>query len=91
MEFILDRLVAAGWVAKLQGNGWILARDADGILVIDVFRSFVIRAEAAMSTDEQPIRDLVAHIVKDSDDIINMTLAQIAYLGPIRGNVSKVA
>jgi membrane protein len=91
MEFILDRLVSAGWAAKLQGNGWILARDADGIQVIDIYRSFVIRAEAAMATDEQPIRNLVARIAKDSDDIIDMTLAEIAYMGPTRSKASKAA
>ncbi len=91
MEFILDRLVACGWVAKLEGHGWILARDADGIPVIDIYRNFVIRAEAAMSTDLQAIRNLVSHIVKDSDEIIDMTLAEIAYLGPTHATASKAA
>jgi membrane protein len=80
MEFILDRLVACGWVAKLQGHGWILARDADSIPVIEIFRNFVIRSEAVMATDIESIRDLVSRIVKDSDDIIDMNLAEIAYL-----------
>jgi membrane protein len=79
MEFILDRLVACGWAAKLHGNGWILARDADTIPVIEIFRNFVIRSEAILATDITPIRNLVARIVKDSDNIIDMTLAEIAY------------
>lgn len=84
MEFILDRLVACGWVAKLQDHGWILARDADSIPVIEIFRNFVIRSEAIMATDIESIRELVSHIVSDSDKIIDMTLAEIAYQGQTR-------
>jgi membrane protein len=80
MEFILDRLVACGWVAKLQDHGWILARDADSIPVLEIFRNFVIRSEAVNSTDIEPIRALVSRVVKDSENIIDMTLAEIAYL-----------
>jgi DNA-binding IscR family transcriptional regulator len=80
MEFILDRLVVAGWVAKLQGNGWVLARDADSINVVDVLRSFVIHADAANATDDQAIRNLVARIVKSSESVVDMTLTEIARL-----------
>jgi membrane protein len=90
MEFILDRLVICGWVAKLQGHGWILARDADSIPVIEIFRNFVIRTEAIMATDIQSIRDLVSRIVKDSDDIIDMTLAEVAYAESAPKGRSKV-
>ncbi|MGD8477247.1 MAG: YihY family inner membrane protein [Burkholderiales bacterium] len=91
MEFILDRLISAGWVAKLQGNGWVLARDADGIHVVDVLRSFVIHAEAANATDDQAIRDLVGRIVKSSESVVDMTLADIAGLGRTRAASSKAA
>ena len=91
MEFILDRLVAAGWVAKLQGNGWVLARDASGIRVVDVLRSFVIHADAANATDDQAIRNLVARIVKSSESVVDMTLAQLATPGPTRTASTKAA
>jgi len=90
MEFILDRLVACGWVAKLQGHGWILARDADSIPVIEIFRNFVIRAEAIMATDIESIRNLVSRIVEDSDSIMDMTLAEIAYAETAPKRRSKV-
>jgi len=91
MEFILDRLVACGWVAKLQDHGWILARDADSIPVIEIFQNFVIRSEAVFATDIESIRDLVSHIVTDSDKIINMTLAELAYGDETRKRSSKKA
>lgn len=80
MEFILDRLVAAGWVAKLQGNGWVLARGAEGIQVVDILHNFVIHPEAANATDDQEIRNLVGRLVKSSDGVADMTLAEIADL-----------
>ncbi|HUU73772.1 MAG TPA: YihY family inner membrane protein [Burkholderiales bacterium] len=91
MEFILDRLVAAGWVAKLQGNGWVLARDASGIQVVDVLRSFVIHADAANATDDQLIRNLVARIVKSSESVVDMTLAELARPGPTQAASTKAA
>ena len=91
MEFILDRLVSAGWVAKLQGNGWVLARDAESIHAVEVLRSFVIHADAAMATDDQAIRKLVGRIVKSSESVVDMTLAEIADLRPARTAPSRVA
>ncbi|UCD67907.1 MAG: YihY family inner membrane protein [Betaproteobacteria bacterium] len=91
MEFILDRLVAGGWVAKLQGNGWILARDADCIRAVEVLRSFVIHADAVNSTDDQAIRNLVGRIVKSSESVVNMTLADLAQLHAARSAATKAA
>ena len=91
MEFILDRLVLAGWVAKLQGNGWVLARDAEGIHAVDVLRSFVIHADAAKATDDQAIRNLVGRIVKSSESVVDMTLADIADLRPARSPSTRAA
>jgi membrane protein len=91
MEFILDRLVAGGWVAKLQGNGWILARDADCIRAVEVLRSFVIHADAVNSTDDQAIRNLVGRIVKSSESVVDMTLADLAQLHAARSAATKAA
>ena len=91
MEFILDRLVAAGWVAKLQGNGWVLARDAEGIRAVDVLRSFVVHADAAKATDDQAIRNLVGRIVKSCESVVDMTLADLADLRPARSASTRAA
>lgn len=91
MEFILERLVAAGWVAKLQGNGWVLARDAESIHAVDVLHSFVIHADAALATEDQAIRNLVGRIVKSSESVVDMTLADIADLHPARPTSTRAA
>lgn len=91
MEFILDRLVAAGWVAKLQGNGWIMSRDADGIHIVEILRSFVIHADAAKATEDEVIRKLVGRIVANAEDVVDMTLADLAFGSPARTGASKVA
>ncbi len=91
MEFILERLVAAGWVAKLQGNGWVLARDAETIHAVDVLHSFVIHADAALATEDQAIRNLVGRIVKSSESVVDMTLADIADLHPARPTSTRAA
>ena len=45
-----------------------------------------------LATDIESIQNLVSRIVKDSDDIIDMNLAEIAYLGPThKQRVSKKA
>lgn len=80
-ELILDKLVAAGWVAKLQGNGWVLARDAEGIRMSDVFRLFVLGREAARGTEETVIRRLVVKILSSMDDQLDMTLKDLFATG----------
>lgn len=91
MEFILDRLILSGWVAKLQGNGWVLARNAEGIRIVEIFRSFVMHADAANATDNQVIRSLVGRIVDNAEDVVDMTLADLAFRLPAKTAPSKVA
>jgi membrane protein len=80
MEAILDSLVTAGWVAKLQGNGWVLARDASRIRVIDVYRRFVLDEEGANeATEEQAIRSLITRLGRGAQDIADMTVAELFF------------
>lgn len=80
-ESILDKLVLAGWVAKLQGNGWVLARDAGGIRISEVFRLFVFGREAARGTEETAIRRLVVKVLSSVDDQLDMTLKDLFATG----------
>jgi membrane protein len=91
MESILDRLVEAGWVAKLQGNGWVLARDASRIRVIDIYRGFVFSEQAGLVTDEQIIRSLATRIAKNTDDVLDMTVEQLFFGRESRGASSRAA
>jgi membrane protein len=83
-ESILDKLVLAGWVAKLQGNGWVLARDAGGIRIKEVFRLFVFGREAARATEETAIRRLVVKVLSSVDDQLDMTLKDLFTSGTVR-------
>ena len=76
-ETILDKLVAAGWVAKLQGNGWVLARDAGAIRVGDVFRMFVFGREAADVSEDSTLRRLVSSIAGNVDGELDFSLKEL--------------
>jgi membrane protein len=76
-EAILDKLVAAGWVAKLQGNGWVLARDAGAIRVGDVFQIFVFGREAADVSEDSTIRRLVSSIAANVDGELDFSLKEL--------------
>ena len=80
-EAILDKLVAAGWVAKLQGNGWVLARDAGGIAVKEIFRLFVFGRSAADVSEEAAIRKLVANVSATVDGELDFSLRDLFATG----------
>jgi membrane protein len=76
-EAILDKLVAAGWVAKLQGNGWVLARDATAIRVGDVFQMFVFGREAADVSEDSALRRLVSSVAANVDGELDFSLKEL--------------
>jgi membrane protein len=80
-ETILDKLVVAGWVAKLQGNGWVLARDAGAIRVKEIFRAFVFGRDAADVSEESAIRKLVAGISSTVDGELDFSLRDLFATG----------
>ena len=80
-EAILDKLVVAGWVAKLQGNGWVLARDAGAIRVKEIFRAFVFGRDAADVSEESAIRKLVAGISSTVDGELDFSLRDLFAAG----------
>lgn len=80
-ESILDKLVAAGWVAKLQGNGWVLARDAGAIRVGDVFQMFVFGREAADVSEDSAIRRLVSSVAANVDGELDFSLKELLASG----------
>ncbi|HWA14165.1 MAG TPA: YihY family inner membrane protein [Burkholderiales bacterium] len=89
-EAILDKLVAAGWVAKLQGNGWVLARDASGIRLNEVFRLFVFGKEAAQSSEESAVRRLVSRVLSSIDDDLDLTLKDL-FTGGAPARAARIA
>jgi DNA-binding IscR family transcriptional regulator len=81
-EAILDKLVTSGWVAKLQGNGWVLARDAGGIPVREIFKIFVFGRNAAESSEEAAIRKLVTSLSSTVDGELDFNLKELFAIGP---------
>lgn len=88
-ESVLERLVAAGWVAKLQGNGWVLARDAEGIRLNEVFRRFVLGGQAGRFSDETAVRRLVSKLLSSVDDQLDLSLKDLFSSGA--GRAAKIA
>lgn len=89
-ELVLDKLVAAGWAAKLQGNGWVLARDAGGIRINDVFRRFVFGREAAHGSEETAVRRMVSQLLKQVDEELDMSLKDL-FSGAPAARAAKIA
>lgn len=76
-EATLDKLEAAGWVAKLQGNGWVLARDAGSIRLKEPFQTFVFSREAGEVTEDSVIRRVVSDAAAVFDDTLNLSLKDL--------------
>ena len=47
IEDVLQRLSTASWVRKAAGEGWVLVRDPEQLMVADVYRLFVFDPERA--------------------------------------------
>jgi membrane protein len=80
-ETILEKLEAAGWVAKLQGNGWVLARDAGSIPIKEIFRLFVFGRDAAEVSEESAIRKLVESVASSVDGELDLSLRDLFATG----------
>ena len=80
-EAILEKLVNAGWVAKLQGNGWVIARDASNIPVKEIFRLFVFGRDAGEVSEESAIRKLVAMVSSTVDGELSFSLQDLFATG----------
>jgi len=80
-EAILEKLVIAGWVAKLQGNGWVIARDASNIPVKEIFRLFVFGRDAGEISEESVIRKLVASVSSTVDGELSFSLKDLFSTG----------
>ncbi|HEX6827479.1 MAG TPA: YihY family inner membrane protein [Burkholderiales bacterium] len=77
-EEILERLVAAGWVRRAVGDGWVLVRDPDQIRLSDVFRLFAFRHQpgAAGPGRDERIESLLASADARLEDALAMSLRQ---------------
>jgi membrane protein len=79
VEFILERLGAAGWVRKAVGDGWVLVRDPDQIRVAEVFRLFAFRHQpgAGGPARDERIESLLAEVDGRTESELAMSLRQL--------------
>ena len=75
-EQLLDRLVAAGWVAPTSADGWVLARDAAEIRLADVYRELVFRSDLAEGA-EPSFESLVAQLTRSAHEALSMSLETV--------------
>ena len=47
IERLIEPMERSGWVARVGGEGWVLAREARSLRMADVYRAFVLDAERA--------------------------------------------
>jgi membrane protein len=55
LEETLERMSQADWVRKVNGGGWLLAKNTHGIKLGDVYRAFVFEPGNVSSDGELPI------------------------------------
>ena len=72
-ELMLERFVAAGWVASALNDGWVLARDADEIQMADVYREFVFHDQQT----EGGFESALARLTGEAHDALSMTLQSV--------------
>jgi hypothetical protein len=59
----------------------VLARDAGGIRLNDVFRLFVFGKEAALASEETAVKRLVSKVLSSVDDQLDLTLKDLFATG----------
>jgi membrane protein len=64
-EAALERAARLGWTARSEKDSWVLARDADDLLVADIYRIFAFDAHAWGIEEEDHKRTLRNYAHKD--------------------------
>ncbi len=86
-EVVLDALQGAGWVGKLQGNGWVLSRDADAISVMEIFRLLAFRADASATLESPELIALMQSIDARMNELLSLSFKDLLRL---RGETSAI-
>jgi membrane protein len=77
-EELLEQLAAAGWAARAQGDGWVLARDVSEIRLADLYREFVFHAEPVhREHGKASLEGGVATLTAALHDDLSMTLKSV--------------
>lgn len=78
-EILLETMESMGWVGKLQGNRWVLTRDASSIKLSDVCRKFALAPEVlAAGVSDGALSDHLRGFAGTLDAMLDMNLADLS-------------
>jgi membrane protein len=83
LEKILDELANANLVRKLDGNGWVLTRDANHIRVIELLRLFVLNRDLLpIGKVDDPLQKWLDDFAEQFEKGADITLQELFACNP---------
>jgi membrane protein len=80
LEKILEELAGADMVRKVEGNGWVLMRDADHIRVSELLRLYVLdRDSLPDGKNEDPLENWIAGCAEQLEQSTDITLQELLH------------
>lgn len=81
LERLFEKLVIANMVRKLEGNGWVLIRDASHIRAYEVWRLFVLDCERLPGNNEhEPLQKWVIFKASQIEQAADVSLQELFVL-----------
>ena len=75
---LIQRMLGRGWVARTPRDRYALARDADKLLVAEVYREFALGgARPGGAGDHQTVNALLDELAARADHVLNLSLKQL--------------
>lgn len=80
LEKILEKLAGADMVRKVEGNGWVLMRDADHIRVSELVRLYVLdRDSLPDGKNDDPLKNWIAGCSEQLEESTDITLQELLH------------
>jgi len=77
-QVLIRRMLARGWVARTAGDRYCLARDADKLLVGDVYHEFALGGpEPASAERDQAVKALLDELSARAGDALSSSLKRL--------------
>lgn len=78
LEKILDELAGVGMVRKVEGNGWVLMRDANHIRVTELMRLFVLNRDSLPAgKNDDPLQHWLVDCAAQLEQSTDITLQEL--------------
>jgi membrane protein len=80
LEKILEELADANMVRKVEGNGWVLMRDADHIHISELVRLYVLNRDSLPTgKDDDPLKSWIASCGEQFEQTTDITLQELLH------------